>query len=77
MPGAAMVPPTALCMEIFLLLFSSCAFLNSCSKEQSISLKRPTSSQFFRNRVGVGVWSDNMLSVLSEGNFKVISCLCL
>lgn len=39
-----------------LLLFSSsCAFLNSCSREQSMSLKSPTSSQFFRKRVGVGV----------------------
>lgn len=25
---------------------------------QSISLKSPTSSQFFKNRVGVGVWSE-------------------
>lgn len=34
---------------------SSAAFLNSCSKELASSLKSPTSSQFFRNRVGVGV----------------------
>ncbi|KAL0619253.1 hypothetical protein AAY473_011934 [Plecturocebus cupreus] len=36
-----------------LLLSSSWAFLNSCSREQSSSLKRPTSSQFFRNLVGI------------------------
>lgn len=46
-------PPTRL------LFSSSWAFLNSCSKEQSSSLKRPTSSQFFRNLVGVGVWSES------------------
>lgn len=34
---------------------SSEAFLNSCSKELANSLKSPTSSQFFRNLVGVGV----------------------
>lgn len=34
---------------------SSEAFLNSCSKELASSLKSPTSSQFFRNLVGVGV----------------------
>lgn len=34
---------------------SSAAFLNSCSKELASSLKSPTSSQFFRNLVGVGV----------------------
>lgn len=34
---------------------SSAAFLNSCSKELASSLKSPTSSQFFKNRVGVGV----------------------
>lgn len=34
---------------------SSEAFLNSCSKELASSLNSPTSSQFFRNRVGVGV----------------------
>lgn len=36
-----------------LLFSSSCAWRNS----SSISLNRPTSSQFCRNRVGVGVWS--------------------
>ena len=39
---------------------SSAAFLNSCSKELASSLKSPTSSQFFRNLVGVGVWSVGM-----------------
>lgn len=37
----------------FLALFSS----SSCSKELANSLNKPTSSQFFRKRVGVGVWS--------------------
>lgn len=36
---------------------SSWALRNSCSKELASSLNRPTSSQFFRKRVGVGVWS--------------------
>lgn len=38
--------------ECFALLSSS-----SCSKELASSLNSPTSSQFFRKRVGVGVWS--------------------
>lgn len=33
------------------------AFLKSCSKGLASSLNSPTSSQFFRKRVGVGVWS--------------------
>lgn len=41
----------------FVLCSSSCALQNSCSKEVASSLNRPTSSQFFRKRVGVGVWS--------------------
>lgn len=65
------------CRETFCLLSSSSwALRNSCSIEQSSSLKSPTSSQFFRKRVGVGVWSDSMLSFFIEGNFRVISCLC-
>lgn len=38
---------------------SSEAFLNSFSKGLASSLNNPTSSQFFKNRVGVGVWSEN------------------
>lgn len=43
----------------FLALLSSSSWPlgNSCSNEPASSLKRPTSSQFFRKRVGVGVWS--------------------
>ena len=37
---------------------SSWALMNSCWMEQSSSLNRPTSSQLFRKRVGVGVWSE-------------------
>lgn len=40
-----------------LLSSSSWALGNSCSNELPSSLNRPTSSQFFRKRVGVGVWS--------------------
>lgn len=40
-----------------LLSSSSWALQNSCSIEQSSSLNNPTSSQFFKKRVGVGVWS--------------------
>lgn len=36
---------------------SSEAFLNSFSKGLANSLNKPTSSQFFKKRVGVGVWS--------------------
>lgn len=62
----------------FVLWSSSCAFENSCSKELASSLNSPTSSQFFRKRVGVGVWSAMMTeSVLAGPNFNVISCLCL
>lgn len=39
---------------------SSCALRNSCSKEWASSLNSPTSSQFFRKRVGVGVWSEKI-----------------
>lgn len=39
------------------LISSSVAFLKSWSKGLASSLKSPTSSQFFRKRVGVGVWS--------------------
>lgn len=39
------------------LISSSVAFLKSCSKGLVSSLNRPTSSQFFKKRVGVGVWS--------------------
>lgn len=41
----------------FVLWSSSCVLQNSCSKEVASSLNKPTSSQFFRKRVGVGVWS--------------------
>lgn len=41
----------------FVLCSSSCALESSCSKELASSLNKPTSSQFFRKRVGVGVWS--------------------
>lgn len=43
----------------FLALLSSSSWPlgNSCSNELASSLNRPTSSQFFRKRVGVGVWS--------------------
>lgn len=62
----------------FVLCSSSCALQNSCSKELANSLNSPTSSQFFRKRVGVGVWSAMMTeSVLAGPNFNVISCLCL
>lgn len=37
---------------------SSEAFLNSFSNGLASSLNKPTSSQFFKNRVGVGVWSE-------------------
>lgn len=40
----------------FLFFSSSCSWRNS----SSISLNSPTSSQFCRNRVGVGVWSENI-----------------
>lgn len=40
------------------LMSSSVAFLKSCSKGLVSSLKSPTSSQFFKKRVGVGVWSE-------------------
>lgn len=36
---------------------SSVAFLKSWSNGLASSLKSPTSSQFFKKRVGVGVWS--------------------
>lgn len=60
------------------LMSSSVAFLKSWSNGLASSLKSPTSSQFFKNRVGVGVWSAMMtVSVLAGPNFSVISCLCL
>lgn len=43
--------------ECFALCSSSCTLQSSCSKELASSLNKPTSSQFFRKRVGVGVWS--------------------
>lgn len=51
-----------------LLSSSSWALQNSCSMEQSSSLNNPTSSQFFKKRVGVGVWSENGMT----GHFKII-----
>ncbi len=39
------------------LMSSSAAFLKSWSNGLASSLKSPTSSQFFKKRVGVGVWS--------------------
>lgn len=55
----------------FVLWSSSCVLQNSCSKEVASSLNKPTSSQFFRKRVGVGVWSakkQKKLSVLVDKN---------
>lgn len=49
----------------FVLCSSSCALQSSCSKELASSLNKPTSSQFFRKRVGVGVWSVEMNTTLS------------
>lgn len=46
------------CFEHTFLMSSSEAFLNSFSKGLANSLNKPTSSQFFKNRVGVGVWSE-------------------
>lgn len=48
-----------------LLSSSSWALQNSCSIEQSSSLNNPTSSQFFKKRVGVGVWSGNQGKILA------------
>lgn len=45
------------CMTTTFLMSSSVAFLKSWSNGLASSLKSPTSSQFFRKRVGVGVWS--------------------
>lgn len=60
------------------LMSYSLAFLKSWSNGLASSLKSPTSSQFFKKRVGVGVWSAMMaLSFLAGPNFRVISCLCL
>lgn len=50
-------PHWYLTVPLFLLSSSSCVFRRSCSKEPASSLNKPTSSQFLRNRVGVGVWS--------------------
>lgn len=44
-------------MRTTFLMSSSAALLKSWSKGLVSSLKSPTSSQFFRKRVGVGVWS--------------------
>lgn len=56
---------TLILTECFVLCSSSCALQNSCSKELASSLNNPTSSQFFRKRVGVGVWS-------AKNTFKMI-----
>lgn len=44
-------------MRSTFLMSSSVAFLKSWSNGLASSLKSPTSSQFFKKRVGVGVWS--------------------
>lgn len=46
--------------KLTFLMSSSEAFLNSFSKGLANSLNKPTSSQFFKNRVGVGVWSEKV-----------------
>lgn len=56
---------TSVILTEFFALFSS----SSCSKELANSLKRPTSSQFFRKRVGVGVWSGRIRQTVSGGTF--------
>lgn len=47
---------------------SSVAFLKSWSNGLASSLKSPTSSQFFKKRVGVGVWSEkrNILHIIKK-----------
>lgn len=50
------------------LMSSSVAFLKSWSNGLASSLKSPTSSQFFKKRVGVGVWS------AVEKNLQYKSC---
>lgn len=63
-----------------LLSSSSWALQNSCSMEQSSSLNNPTSSQFFKKRVGVGVWSENGKTCHFKIIYNVInlffSCAC-
>lgn len=46
--------------HVFLTAFFARLSSSSWSKELSSSLNRPTSSQFLRKRVGVGVWSGKM-----------------
>lgn len=57
----------------FDLCSSSCALQSSCSKEVASSLNKPTSSQFFRKRVGVGVWSGEInITFLSLLSYKSV-----